>query len=78
MFVVLVMFYSTGWMGGGDVKILAVAFLWTSLFGALPFAILLAMFSGLHSIAAKFWRSKTRSPLAVVAVFHSRRPLQVP
>jgi len=54
MFVVLLVFYSLGGMGGGDVKILAVAFLWTGLSGALPFAILLALFSGLHGIAAKF------------------------
>jgi prepilin peptidase CpaA len=40
-------------MGGGDVKILAVAFLWTGLSGALPFAILLALFGSAHSIAAK-------------------------
>jgi prepilin peptidase CpaA len=53
MFVVLLAFYSMGWMGGGDVKILAVAFLWTGLSGALPFAVLLALFSGAHSIAAK-------------------------
>ena len=53
MFAVLLAFYSLGWMGGGDVKILAVAFLWTGLSGALPFAILLALFSGVHGIAAK-------------------------
>jgi len=53
MFVILIVFYSLGWMGGGDVKILAIAFLWTGLSGALPFAILLALFSGAHGIAAK-------------------------
>jgi len=54
MFAVMLVFYSLGWMGGGDVKILAVAFLWTGLSGALPFAILLAIFSGAHTLAAKF------------------------
>jgi prepilin peptidase CpaA len=39
--------------GGGDVKILAVAFLWTGLSGALPFAILLALFASAHGLAAK-------------------------
>jgi prepilin peptidase CpaA len=53
MFVVLVVFYSLGWMGGGDVKILAVAFLWTGLSGALPFAILLALFCSVNAFAAK-------------------------
>lgn len=54
MFVVLLAFYSVGWIGGGDVKILAVAFLWTGLSGALPFAVLLALFSSAHGLAAKF------------------------
>ncbi len=54
MFAVMLVFYSLGWMGGGDVKILAVAFLWTGLSGALPFAILLALFCSAHSFAAKF------------------------
>ena len=53
MFVLLLVMYSLGGLGGGDVKILAVAFLWTGLSGALPFAILLALFSGAHGIAAK-------------------------
>jgi prepilin peptidase CpaA len=53
MFVAMLAFYSLGWMGGGDVKILAVAFLWTGLSGALPLAILLVVFSGIHAIAAK-------------------------
>jgi prepilin peptidase CpaA len=52
MFVVLLALYGTGWMGGGDAKILAVAFLWTGLAGAFPFAIFLALFSILHSFAA--------------------------
>ena len=40
-------------MGGGDVKILAVAFLWTGMSGALIFAVLLAVFSSVHAVAAK-------------------------
>jgi prepilin peptidase CpaA len=53
MSLVLLVFYAVGSMGGGDVKLLAVAFLWPGLSGALPFAILLALFSSAHGIAAK-------------------------
>ena len=52
MFVVMLVIYVLGWMGGGDVKLLAVAFLWTGLSGALPFAFLLALFSFVHGLAA--------------------------
>ena len=60
MFAVMLVFYALGWLGGGDVKILAVAFLWTGLSGALPFAILLALFSGAHSLAARFGWAKSK------------------
>jgi prepilin peptidase CpaA len=53
MFVVMLASYNLGWMGGGDVKILAVAFLWTGWSSVLPFAILLALFCSAHSLAAK-------------------------
>jgi prepilin peptidase CpaA len=53
MFGLLLTFYASGWMGGGDVKILGVAFLWTGLSGALPFAVLLALFAAVHVLAAK-------------------------
>jgi hypothetical protein len=45
---------------GGDVKILAVAFLWTGLSGALPFAVLLALFSSAYGLAAKFGWAKSQ------------------
>jgi len=51
--VFLVYFYVRHWMGGGDVKILTVAFLWTGVECALPFAILLLVFAFLHTIAAR-------------------------
>jgi prepilin peptidase CpaA len=54
MFAVLLVAYVAGWMGGGDVKLLGVAFLWSGLSGALPFAILLLLFSAAHAIFAKF------------------------
>ena len=53
MFLVLLALYVLGGMGGGDVKILPVAFLWTGLSGAFPFAVLLAIFGVMHGIAAK-------------------------
>lgn len=53
MFAMLLAVYAGGWMGGGDVKILSVAFLWSGLSGALPFAVLLALFSTAHTILAK-------------------------
>ncbi len=70
MFVALLAVYSLGWMGGGDIKILAVAFLWTGLSGALPFAVLLALFSSAHGIAAKFGWVKSQ----VTASGHRRIP----
>jgi prepilin peptidase CpaA len=53
MFVVMLLLYSRHLMGGGDVKLLSVAFLWTGLDCALPFALLLLLFAGIHTIAAK-------------------------
>src|SRR4051812_9322795 len=51
--VFLLYFYARHWMGGGDVKILTVAFLWTGVECALAFAILLLVFAFLHTTAAK-------------------------
>ncbi|HEY7300238.1 MAG TPA: prepilin peptidase [Xanthobacteraceae bacterium] len=53
IFGVLVYFYSRGWMGGGDVKMLTVALLWTGVDCALVFAILLFVFASLHALAAR-------------------------
>jgi prepilin peptidase CpaA len=53
LFVVLFYFYSRSWMGGGDVKILTVAFLWIGSDCALLFAILLCAFASIHGAAAK-------------------------
>lgn len=54
MFVILLYFYAQNWLGGGDVKILTVAFLWVGLRCAFPFAVLLLIFSTAHFVAAKF------------------------
>jgi len=54
VFLFLVFPYTRHWMGGGDVKMLTVAFLWTGVECALPFVVLLLVFVCLHTIAAKF------------------------
>src|SRR5262245_22240345 len=71
MFGVMLEFYGQNWMGGGDVKILTVGFLWFGFHCALPFAVLLAVFAAVHVVAAKFgWAEvqhvgdKKRIPLA--------------
>jgi prepilin peptidase CpaA len=53
MLAVMLYFYSQNLMGGGDVKLLAVAFLWVGIDCALPFAILLMLFAAVHAIAGK-------------------------
>jgi Flp pilus assembly protein protease CpaA len=53
MFGVMAYFYAQNWMGGGDVKMLTVGFLWIGLGCALPFAVLVAVFAAVHVAAAK-------------------------
>ena len=71
MFCTMLCFYGPNLMGGGDVKILTVGFLWVGFGCALPFAVLLAIFAAVHVVAAKFgWAQvqqvggKKRIPLA--------------
>jgi prepilin peptidase CpaA len=45
--------YAQGLMGGGDLKLLTVAFLWSGLHCALPFLIFLVIFASLHTLAGK-------------------------
>ncbi len=54
MLAVMLAFYAGKWMGGGDVKLLAVAFLWTGVSCALPFALLLLLFAGIQAGIARF------------------------
>jgi prepilin peptidase CpaA len=54
LFLLMLFAYSMRLMGGGDVKLLTVAFLWVGPFCALPFAVFLCLFAGIHSLAAKF------------------------
>jgi prepilin peptidase CpaA len=58
--VFLIWFYALGWMGGGDVKLLTVALLWTGLHCALVFAILLLVFSCLHTAVVKIKGAATK------------------
>ena len=53
MFAVMLYYYSQKLMGGGDLKILTVAFLWVGLSCAMWFALLLLIFAGFHTILAK-------------------------
>ena len=52
MFALMLLAYARNMMGGGDLKILTVAFLWVGLHCALPFAIMLFVFGTLHALAA--------------------------
>jgi prepilin peptidase CpaA len=46
--------YSLQQIGGGDLKLLAVAFLWTGPWYAAPFVVLLLIFTGAYYLAARF------------------------
>jgi len=60
IFLIGLVFYASGTLGGGDVKLLTVAFLWVGMRGALPLAALLAIFSLLLAIAGLAGWIKTR------------------
>jgi prepilin peptidase CpaA len=60
VFVVMLYFYSQNLMGGGDVKLLTVAFLWVGIDCALPFAILLSLFAAIHAGAGKLGWAEVR------------------
>ena len=53
VFVFLVFAYNRAVLGGGDVKLLTVAFLWTGFDCALPLAVLLTVFAAIHLGALK-------------------------
>ena len=46
--------YAQNLMGGGDLKLMTVAFLWSRLSCAIPFLAILTVFALLHTLAAKF------------------------
>jgi prepilin peptidase CpaA len=49
IFVVLLVCYSYRMLGGGDVKLLTVAFLWVGMDCALPFAVVMLAITGVHT-----------------------------
>jgi prepilin peptidase CpaA len=55
VFLVALFFYSKNMMGGGDVKILTVAYLWVGVECALPLAIMMLMFAIIHAVVAKLF-----------------------
>jgi prepilin peptidase CpaA len=62
MFVAMLLLYARRLMGGGDVKLLGVAFLWVGIDCALPFAALLLAFAGVHALAARLgWAEVQRA-----------------
>jgi prepilin peptidase CpaA len=62
MFIVMCFFYSLRLMGGGDVKLLGIAFLWVGIGCALPFALLLLLCASIHAIAARLgWAQVQRA-----------------
>ena len=52
-FLVMLVFYIRKTMGGGDLKLLTVGFLWAGFSCALPFAILLLAFALIHAFLVK-------------------------
>jgi prepilin peptidase CpaA len=56
--------YSLRQMGGGDLKLLAVAFLWTGPWSAVPLSMLLLAFTGVHYVAARFGLAAARPTAA--------------
>lgn len=61
MFGVLLYFYAQRAIGGGDVKLLPIVCLWVSAHCALPFAVFLLLFIGLHLFAAWIGWAQTKS-----------------
>jgi prepilin peptidase CpaA len=52
-FALMLVCYVRGLMGGGDLKLMTVALLWTGPHCALPFLIILVIFASLHALAAR-------------------------
>jgi prepilin peptidase CpaA len=56
-------FYAANKLGGGDIKLLTVAFLWTGPGSVLPFSLLLLVLIGIHYLAARVgWATAEKSP----------------
>lgn len=52
-FVIMLFWYAQGLMGGGDLKLMTVALLWSGIRCALPFLIIVIIAAALHTLAAK-------------------------
>ncbi len=65
----MVYFHARNWMGGGDVKLAAVAFLWTGIDCALVFALLLLGFAVIHAAVAKLgWVNVQRTDSGAIRI----------
>jgi prepilin peptidase CpaA len=62
MFLIMLIFYIRKGMGGGDIKLLTIAFLWVGYTCILPFAILLLFFTLIYAILAKLGVVNTVGP----------------
>ena len=61
MFAVLLWFFAKRVIGGGDVKLMAVACLWVGVHCVVPFAILLLLLIGVHVAAVRIGWAKTKT-----------------
>jgi Flp pilus assembly protein protease CpaA len=68
--------YSLQPIGGGDLQLLAVAFLWTGPWFAAPFVFLLLIFTGAYYIAARLGYAAAKEPQAYGVLW--RRPWPAP
>jgi len=62
MFLIMLFFYIQKTMGGGDLKLLTVGFLWSGYACALPFTIFLLVFALIHAIIVKMGIVKAIGP----------------
>ena len=53
-FAFMLYWYGQGFMGGGDLKLMTVALLWSGVHCALPFLVILLLAASLHTVAASF------------------------
>ena len=77
MFLIMLVFYIRKTMGGGDLKLLTVGFLWAGYACALPFTIFLLVFALIHAIVVKMgYRQCDRRgrQACSVCAYHCRRP----
>jgi prepilin peptidase CpaA len=69
MMVTLLFVYARGWMGGGDVKLLAVAFLWIGVAQLSTFTLLMCALVIVYYVAAKLKLAPSRGQARVYIPF---------